>query len=189
KVRYVGVSNFKAWQLMKALALSDNYGWSRPIAAQYQHSLVVRDIEPEFVELFLGEGVGSVPWGPLGGGFLSGKYRSEERPEEGRLSTTPQEHEESWHRRAVDRNWEILQVVGEISERRQKSYAQIALNWLLSRQEVSSVIIGARTLDQLDDNLGAVGWELSADELGMLDDVSAPDWGYPYRMIMAQGAR
>ncbi|MFW6096858.1 MAG: aldo/keto reductase [Chloroflexota bacterium] len=188
KVRYIGVSNFKAWQLMKALALSDNYGWARPIAAQYQHSLVVRDIEREFVELFLREGVGSVPWGPLGGGFLSGKYRSGESPQEGRLSTAEEGHEEAWQRRDSDRNWRILEVLGEIAERRQKSYAQIALNWLLSRPEVSSVIIGARTPEQLDDNLGAVAWELSGEELDRLDEVSAPDWGYPYRMMRAEGA-
>ena len=189
KIRYIGVSNFKGWQLMKTLALSDTYGWSRPIAAQYQHSLVVRDIEPEFVDLFLGEGVGSVPWGPLGGGFLSGKYRRGQRPQEGRLSTTPEQHEEAWRRRAVARNWDILDVAGEIAERRDKSYAQVALNWLLSRPEVSSVIIGARTLEQLDENLGAVDWELSADELAALDDASTVDWPYPYRMIMSEGAR
>lgn len=189
KVRYIGISNFKAWQVMKALALSDNYGWARPIAAQYQHSLVVRDIEREYVDLFLGEGIGSVPWGPLGGGFLSGKYRSGQRPQEGRLSTAEEQHEESWQRRDIDRNWEILRVVGEIAERRQKSYAQVALNWLLSRPEVSSVILGVRTPEQLDDNLGAIDWELSAGELNRLEDVSAPDWGYPYRMMMAEGAR
>lgn len=189
KVRYIGVSNFKAWQLMKALALSDNYGWARPIAAQYQHSLVVRDIEREFVELFLSEGIGSVPWGPLGGGFLSGKYRSGERPKEGRLSTAEEGHEEAWQRRDIDRNWRILDMVGEIAERRQKSYSQVALNWLLSRPEVSSVIVGVRTPEQLEDNLGAIDWELSAEELNRLEDISEPEWGYPYRMMMAAGAR
>lgn len=189
KVRYIGISNFKAWQVMKALALSDNYGWARPVAAQYQHSLVVRDIEREYVDLFLGEGLGSVPWGPLGGGFLSGKYRSGQRPQEGRLSTAEEQHEESWQRRNTDRNWEILRVVGDIAERRQKSYAQVALNWLLSRPEVSSVILGVRTPQQLNDNLGAIDWELSAGELNRLEDVSAPDWGYPYRMMMKEGPR
>lgn len=189
KVRYIGVSNFKAWQLMKALALSDNYGWARPIAAQYQHSLVVRDIEREFVELFLSEGVGSVPWGPLGGGFLSGKYRSGQQPQEGRLSTAEEGHEEAWQRRDIDRNWRILEVVGEIAERREKSYSQVALNWLLSRPEVSSVIIGVRTPEQLADNLGSIEWELSAAELNRLEDTSEPEWGYPYRMMMAEGGR
>ncbi len=189
KVRYIGVSNFKAWQLMKALAMSDSYGWARPIAAQYQHSLVVRDIEREFVELFLSEGVGSVPWGPLGGGFLTGKYRSGARPEQGRLSTSPADNEEAWDRRATERNWNVLDAVALIAAQREKTHSQVALNWLLSRPEVSSVIIGARTMDQLEDNLGAVNWELSAEELIALDDVSAPEWGYPYRMMMAQGPR
>lgn len=189
KVRYIGISNFKAWQVMKALALSDVSGWARPIAAQYQHSLVVRDIEQEFVELFLAEGIGSVPWGPLGGGFLSGKYRRGQRPQEGRLAQAPDHEEEAWRRRATDRNWRIIDAVGEIADNRDKSYAQVALNWLLSRREVSSVIIGARTVDQLEDNLGAVGWELSGSELDVLDEVSEPEPGYPYRMIREYGAR
>lgn len=189
KVRYIGISNFKAWQAMKTLAMSDVSGWARPIAAQYQHSLVVRDIEREFVELFLAEGIGSVPWGPLGGGFLSGKYSAGQRPQEGRLATAPAEEEESWQRRATDRNWEILAAIGKIAEKREKSYPQVALNWLLSRPEVSSVIIGARTPAQLEDNLGATGWELSGAELDVLDDVSAPELGYPYRMIDEYGAR
>ena len=189
KVRYFGISNFKAWQLMKALAMSDVYGWARPIAAQYQHSLVVRDIEREFVELFLSEGVGSVPWGPLGGGFLSGKYRSGSRPQEGRLSTSPADHEEAWDRRATERNWNVLDAVSLIAGQREKSHSQVALNWLLSRPEVSSVIIGVRKVDQLEDNLGAVDWELSANELIALDEVSAPDWGYPYRMMLSEGPR
>jgi aryl-alcohol dehydrogenase-like predicted oxidoreductase len=120
---------------------------------------------------------------------LSGKYRKGQHPQGGRLSTTPDQYEESWQRRAVARNWNILDVVGDIAGRREKSYAQVALNWLLSRSEVSSVIMGARTVGQLDDNLGAVGWELSAEELSALDDVSTVDWGYPYRMIMSEGAR
>jgi aryl-alcohol dehydrogenase-like predicted oxidoreductase len=106
KVRYIGVSNFKAWQVMKALAVSDACGWARFIAAQYQYSLVVRDIEREFVSLFEAEELGQVPWGPLGGGFLSGKYRPGDRPTEGRIATTPDHTEEAWHRRgrlAVDR--------------------------------------------------------------------------------------
>jgi aryl-alcohol dehydrogenase-like predicted oxidoreductase len=102
KVRYVGVSNFKAWQVMKALAVSDVHGWARFIAAQYQYSLVVRDIEREFISLFQVEGLGLTPWGPLGGRFLSGKYRRGERPSEGRIATTPDHTEESWRRRATE---------------------------------------------------------------------------------------
>jgi aryl-alcohol dehydrogenase-like predicted oxidoreductase len=189
KVRYIGVSNFRAWQVMKGLAVSDAYGWSRFIAAQYQYSLVVRDIEREFVSLFEAEGLGQVPWGPLGGGFLSGKYRPGDRPTEGRIATTADHTEEAWHRRATERNWAIIGAAGEIAEARGKSYPQVALAWLLARPTVVAPIIGARTPEQLADNLGAVGWELTADELERLDAVSAIEGGYPYRMIDEYGTR
>lgn len=192
KVRYIGASNFKAWQLMKALCTSDGHGWARFVAAQFQHSLVVRDIEREYADLFLAEGIGSVPWGPLGGGFLSGKYRRGERPAEpgeGRLATTPAKDEEAWHRRATERNWRIIDAVGEVAEAREKSYAQVALRWLLQRPEVSSVIIGVRTPEQLEDNLGTAGWTLSPAESEKLDEAAAIEWGYPYRMMEMYGQR
>ena len=189
KVRYIGASNFKAWQLMKALAVSDAGNYARFVAAQYQHSLVVRDIEREFVDLFMDEGVGSVPWGPLGGGFLSGKYRRGDRPDGGRLSTTPDHDEEAWQRRSTEQNWNVIDALGEIASARSLSYSQVALNWLLDRSEVSSVIIGVRTPDQLDDNLGAVGWSLSEDERSRLDKASAITLGYPYRMMELYGQR
>jgi aryl-alcohol dehydrogenase-like predicted oxidoreductase len=189
KVRYIGISNFTAWQLMKTLSLADASGWARPIAAQYQHSLVVRDIEREFTDLFLAEGVGSVPWGPLGGGFLSGKYRRGERPQDGRIATTPDVAEEAWDRRATERNWNIIDAVGEVAEARDKSYPQVALRWLLDRPEVSSVILGVRTPEQLRDNLGAIGWTLQPEEKERLDSASAIEEGYPYRMIREYGER
>jgi aryl-alcohol dehydrogenase-like predicted oxidoreductase len=189
KVRYLGVSNFKAWQVMKALALSEAHGWVRFIAAQYQYSLVERDIEREFISLFETEGLGLVPWGPLGGGFLSGKYRAGERPAEGRIAETPDHDEEAWERRATERNWRIVEVVGEIAEARGKTYAQVALAWLLAQPTVVAPILGARTPEQLADNLGAVGWELDADELAKLDEASAIEEGYPYRLIGMYGAR
>jgi aryl-alcohol dehydrogenase-like predicted oxidoreductase len=189
KVRYVGVSNFKAWQVMKALAISDAHGWARFIAAQYQYSLVVRDVEREFVSLFEAEGLGLVPWGPLGGGFLSGKYRPGDRPTEGRIAIMPDRTEEAWHRRATERNWAIVDAVGEIADVRGKTYAQVALAWLLARPTVVAPIVGARTPEQLADNLGAVGWELTPQELDRLSAVSAVEAGYPYRMMREYGAR
>ena len=189
KVGYIGVSNFKAWQLMKALAISDSHGLSRFVAAQYQHSLVVRDIEREFVDLFVSEGLGSVPWGPLGGGFLSGKYRRGQAPDEGRLASQAEQDEEAWSRRSTDQNWAIIEAMGQIAEAAGKSYSQIALNWLLGRAEVSSVIIGVRTLEQLDDNLAATGWQLAEDQRAELDLVSAIKPGYPYRMMALYGQR
>jgi aryl-alcohol dehydrogenase-like predicted oxidoreductase len=189
KVRYIGVSNFKAWQVMKGLAISEAHSWVRFIAAQYQYSLVVRDIELEYTSLFESEGLGLVPWGPLGGGFLSGKYRRGERPDAGRISTTPEGHEEAWHRRATDRNWRIVDAVDQIAAARNRSHAQVALAWLLAQPAVVAPIVGARTPEQLTDNLDAVGWRLTGEELSELDEASAIKEGYPYRMIRIDGAR
>lgn len=186
KIRYIGVSNFKAWQLMKALGLSDQHGWARFVAAQYQYSLVVRDIEAEFLDLCQSEGVGLVPWGPLGGGFLSGKYQRDNpptAPDQGRLATEPDEHEESWIRRSTERNWRLLDVMNDIIQDYSFTHSQIALAWLLTRSGVSSVIVGVRTLQQLEDNLGALEVILPQDEITRLDEVSAIEEGYPYRFI------
>jgi aryl-alcohol dehydrogenase-like predicted oxidoreductase len=185
KVRYVGVSNFKAWQVMKALALSDQHGWPRFIAAQYQYSLVVRDIEPEFADLLVSEGVGLVPWGPLGGGFLSGKYRRGERPAThvGRIATTPDEWEESWTRRSNERNWEIIDIVGAVAARTGVSASQVALAWLLTRPSVASVVVGVRTATHLSDNLGALDVPLIPADIAVLDKVSESPQPYPYRSI------
>jgi aryl-alcohol dehydrogenase-like predicted oxidoreductase len=125
-----------------------------------------------------------MPWGPLGGGFLSGKYRRDERPpESSRIAGAPDEFEEAWARRAVERNWRTLDVVGEISGTTGKSYPQIALNWLLRQQGVTAPIIGVRTPDQLEDNLGAIGWELDEEQVRRLSEASALEEVYPYRMI------
>ncbi len=193
KVRYIGVSNFKAWQLMKALGLSEQHGWVRVVAAQYQYSLVVRDIEAEFIDLCLSEGVGLVPWGPLGGGFLSGKYSREQRPSDasvGRLATTPDYDEEAWVRRATERNWNIIAVLDDIiSNYAGLTHSQVALAWLLAQPAVASVVIGARTLEQLEDNLAAVNVDLPPDELARLTQVSQPTEGYPYRFLRQYGGR
>lgn len=183
KVRYVGVSNLTAWQAMKALGLADRYGWARPVAAQYQYSLVKRDVEYEFTGLCQSEGVGLVPWGPLGGGFLTGKYMPGERPETGRIATTDDAYEEAWHRRATDRNWRIVDAVGEIAEARGATQPQVALAWLRAQPAVCSVVLGARTMAQLDDNLGAAALDLTDDERSRLDAVSALPELYPYHMI------
>lgn len=193
KVRYIGVSNFKAWQLMKALAVSDAGGWARFVAAQYQYSLVVRDIEREFLDLCAGEGVDLIPWGPLGGGFLSGKYRPGQppaSPDDGRLATTPDHDEEAWSRRATGKNWQILREIDEvISNHPGATASQVALAWLLSRPTVASVVLGVRTLAQLEDNLGAAELRLSDDELATLDAASALEDGYPYRFLRLYGIR
>ncbi len=189
KIRYIGVSNFKAWQLMKALSVSEAHCWVKFIVGQYQYSLVVRDIEYEFMDLFASEGVSITPWGPLGGGFLSGKYRRGERPDGGRIAIMPDHTEEAWDRRNNDRNWAIIDAVGQIADARGASYPQIALAWLRAQPLVSSVILGARTLEQFEDNMKSAEIDLTADELARLNEVSALPDVYPYRMIEAYGRK
>ena len=184
KVRYIGVSNFTAWQIMKSVGLSDALGLERFVCLQPQYSLIERNVEYEILPACLEEGLGVIPWSPLGGGFLSGKYRRDERPpENSRIAGAEESMEEHWDRRATERNWNVLDVVGEISESTGKSYAQISLNWLLRQPAVTAPIIGARTLEQLDDNLGAAGWELDKDQTNRLSEAGALEDTYPYRFI------
>ena len=184
KVRYIGVSNFTGWQLMKALGVSELKGFERFVSLQPQYSLVERNIEREVLPVCREEGLGVIPWSPLGGGFLSGKYRRGEKPpEDSRIAGASEAMEEAWARRATERNWLTLDVIDEISEETGKSYAQISLNWLLRQEDVTAPIIGARRLDQLEDNLQATGWELSAEQVGHLSEASALEDVYPYRMI------
>ncbi|MEM7345481.1 MAG: aldo/keto reductase [Chloroflexota bacterium] len=185
KVRYIGVSNFKAWQIMKALGVSDRNGYHRFVAAQYQYSLVKRDIEYEFTDLCLTEGIGLLPWGPLGGGFLSGKYTRNQRPTDetaGRIATADGSVEEAWQRRNTERNWRIVDAVDDIAQAREATQAQVALAWLRAQSAVASVIIGARTMSQLEDNLGAATINLTTEELQKLDTVSVLPELYPYTM-------
>jgi len=182
KVRYIGVSNFTGWQLMRSLAVSESHGFERFVCLQPQYSLVERNIEREILPVCLEEGLGVIPWSPLGGGFLSGKYRRGEEPPRGsRISEAVESMEEYWDRRATERNWAVLDVVGEISEATGKSYAQVSLNWLLRQPVVTAPIVGARTVEQLEDNLGASGWELDDDQMNRLSEAGAPEDTYPYR--------
>ena len=186
KVRYIGVSNFAAWQTMKALGLSDGKGWVRFVGAQYQYSLVVRDVETELTPLCLAEGLSLVPWGPLGGGFLSGKYKAGNRPgaSEGRIGSTPDEWEESWARRATAANWRTLAAVEAVADAHPGvTPAQVSLAWLLAQPAVASVVIGARTTEQLASNLAATAVTLTAEELATLDAVSKPPVPYPARAV------
>jgi Predicted oxidoreductases (related to aryl-alcohol dehydrogenases) len=177
KARYVGVSNFSGWQLMKSLAVSDRHGWARYVAHQVYYSLVGRDYEWELMPLGLSEGVGALVWSPLGWGRLTGRIRrGAPIPEGSRLHATaeygPPVDEERLYR-VVD----ALEVVaGETG----KSVPQVAIAWLLSRPGISSVIIGARNEEQLRQNLGAVGWTLTADQIARLDGASAVEAAYPY---------
>src|SRR5215208_2498908 len=183
KVRYIGASNFTGWQLMRSLQISEKYGFEQFVCLQPQYSLVERNIEREILPICLEEGLGVIPWSPLGGGFLSGKYRRGEEPPEGsRISEAVESMEEYWDRRATERNWRVLDVIGRISEETGKSYAQISLNWLLRQPAVTAPILGVRTMDQLEDNLGAAGWRLD-EQVDELSEASGLEDVYPYRFI------
>ena len=184
KVRYIGVSNFTGWQLMESVCVSGAHSFERFVCLQPQYSLVERNIEREILPVCGHAGLGVIPWSPLGGGFLSGKYRRGEEPPQGsRISEAVESMEEYWDRRATERNWRVLDVVGRISEETGKSYAQIALNWLLAQPAVTAPILGVRNMDQLEDNLGAVGWRLTEDLVDELSEASALEDIYPYRFI------
>lgn len=188
KVRYIGISNFKAWQLMKAQGLTQQLNTNCFVASQYQYSLVKRDMEYEFFDLLESEGLGLLPWGPLGGGFLTGKY-SKDQPTSGRIATTSKETEESWERRNTAKNWAIIDKVKNLAEKYEATPSQISIAWILSKKVVSSVILGVRTHEQLLDNLEAKHLILSKADLAELDKVSSLPELYPYRMIEEYGDR
>lgn len=176
KVRYVGASNFAGWQLMKALATADRRGWTRHVAHQVYYSLIGRDYEWELMPLGLDQGVGAVVWSPLGWGRLTGKLRRGAPLPDGRLAQTAQ-----WGPPADDeRLFRVVDVLDEISAETGRTVPQVAINWLLGRPTVATVVIGARTEAQLRDNLGAVGWSLSPDQVRRLDAASYVEPPYPY---------
>jgi aryl-alcohol dehydrogenase-like predicted oxidoreductase len=177
KVRYVGCSNYTGWQLMKALGLSERLRLERFVSQQIHYSLQAREAEYELIPAGLDAGVGVMVWSPLAGGLLSGKYRRGEQGPEGARQLT------DWDEPPVrdpDALHDVVDVLVEIAEDRGVSAAQVALAWLLGRPGVSTVVIGARTDEQLADNLAAAGLELSGDERGRLDEVSAPPLLYPH---------
>lgn len=190
KARYIGVSNFAAWQAMKALGISERQGFVRFVAAQYQYSLVMRDIESEVAGLCRSEGLGIVPWGPLGGGFLSGKYRSDARPTaaDGRIGGTPDAWEESWARRATEANWKTLAAVEDVTKSHDGATpSQVSIAWLLAQPAVASVVLGARTAEQLEANLAAAELTLMPAEIAHLTSVSQPPAPYPARAVNENG--
>ncbi|PNR92522.1 aldo/keto reductase [Petrotoga sp. 9PWA.NaAc.5.4] len=186
-VRYIGISNFSGWQIEKALKVSEVNRYEKIISAQMQYSLVVRDIEMEVMPVCNAEGISLVAWGPLGGGFLSGKYKAGEKPKEGRIAVAENDWEESWDKRATEKNFKILEKLEGIAKARNKTVAQISLNWIISRNVIP--ILGIRTLKQIEDNMGAVGWELTQDELNELNSISEPEERYPYRFIKSANKR
>lgn len=185
KVRYVGVSNFSGWQIMKSLAVADRHGWPRYVANQVYYSLVGRDYEWDLMPLGQDQGLGALVWSPLGWGRLTGKIRrGKPLPEGSRL------HETAGFGPPVDDEhlYRVVDALDAVANETGRTVAQIALNWLLQRPTVSSVIIGARTEDQLRQNLGAVGWSLTAEQSETLDKASAAAAPYPHFPYRRQDA-
>ncbi|MFB9236829.1 aldo/keto reductase [Plantactinospora siamensis] len=183
KIRYAGVSNFTGWQLQKAALLTAHRGLSPIVTLQPQYNLLVRDIEFELVPVCQNEGIGILPWSPLGGGWLTGKYRRDSAPSGAtRLGENPDRGVEAYAgRNAEERTWRVLDEVGRIAEAHGVTMAAVALAWLTDRPAVTSVILGARTLEQLDQNLDAADLRLDDAEIGRLDEASAPAVAdYPY---------
>ena len=180
KVRYIGCSNFGAWQLAKALGVSALHGYARFDCLQPQYSLVCRPIEREILPLCRAEGVGVIAWSPLGGGFLSGKYRSgEAAPQASRLADSDPSMRSWVERLFTERNYQILRAAEEASVRLGKTLSQVAIAWLLAMPGVTSAIIGARNLAQLQENMGAGGWDFPPEEWKKLDEASALPVEYP----------
>ena len=180
KVRYVGASNFAGWQLMKALAISDTQHLERFITLQAFYSLIARDLENELVPLSLDQHLGILPWSPLGGGFLTGKYRRGKlRPEGARRSNPTAQFLQFDEGKGFD-------IVDELEKTARKygaTITQAALNYLLRKPGVTSVIVGARNKEQLTDNLKTVDWEIAAEEVARLDTLTTPPRVYPYWML------
>ena len=183
--RYAGWSNVTGWQLQRIVDRCAAAGWSPPVSVQPQYNLLDRTIELEVMPATLAAGLGILPWSPLGGGWLTGKYRSDQRPSgETRLGEDPNRGVEAYDRRNVDRTWEILGVVEDIAGARGVSMAQVAIAWVRDRPGVSSVLLGARTVEQLADTLAAAELTLTSEEERALTTVSAPGIpDYPYGMV------
>ena len=183
KVQYLGVSNFIGWQLQKAVLLTRHLGLAPIVTLQPQYNLLQRGIELELTHVCVNEHVGILPWSPLGGGWLTGKYQRDVPPSGStRLGEDPDRGMEAYSRRNFEqRTWRVIDAVRSVAGARGVSMAQVALAWLVDRPAVTSVVLGARTVQQLDDNLGAAGLHLSAEEAAALDQASAPILDdYPY---------
>ncbi|WP_321953474.1 aldo/keto reductase [Paraburkholderia bannensis] len=181
-VRYVGVSNWAAWQIMKALGIAHHHGLARFESLQAYYTIAGRDLEREIVPMLASEGVGLMVWSPLAGGLLSGKYGRDQQGEAGSRRTTfdfpPVERERAWN---------CIDAMRPIAQKKGVSVAQIALAWLLHQRAVTTVIVGAKRVDQLDDNIAATKVKLTTEELAILDDVSGLPAEYPGWMLARQG--
>lgn len=187
KVRYIGFSNLIGWQLQKAISITEQMGWAPLVSLQPQYNLLCRETEWELLQVCKNEGLAVLPWSPLKGGWLSGKFTREatKTPEAG--SRVDWAQKVGWEQTDFeslnnDHTWRVIDKVKEVAAQVNKTPAQVALRWLLEKPVVTSPIIGARTLAHLEDNLGATGWSLTAEQLKALDDVSEIKAPYPWGM-------
>jgi aryl-alcohol dehydrogenase-like predicted oxidoreductase len=186
KVRYIGASNFSGWQLQKAVDLSRQHGLEQFVSLQPLYNLLDRELEWELLPLCLNEGLATMIWSPLRGGWLSGKYSQdmEAPPEDTRVKkASEQGWSESWNAYANERTWRILDALRNIANELDRSVAQISLRWLMQRPGVTVPIIGASKMRHLKDNLGAADFELSEEHMATLNEVSEPNYPYPYGFI------
>ncbi len=183
KMRYLGASNVAGWQLQKAIDLSRQMGWEPFSCLQPLYNLLDRSIEWELLPVCENEGVGVIPWSPLRGGWLTGKYRREMQmpPDNTRIREAEDNGwSERWSVYNTERTWNVLDALAAVSASVDKSCAQVALNWLLQRPGVTAPIIGARNLSQLEDNLGSTGWSLEPEHIERLERASQVSLPYPY---------
>ena len=186
KVRALGASNFPAWLLAWSVAVQDREGWAPFVSLQPQYSLVERSAELDLLPFCRAAGLGVLPWGPLGAGFLTGRYTRERMPPDGRVVRAGDELEESAARRAVERNFRVVDVATEIAARHGRPIAQVALAWLLGEPGVTAPIVGPRTLAQLDGLLGATTLTLDDEERQRLAEPAPPPDVWPHRMLRGQ---
>jgi aryl-alcohol dehydrogenase-like predicted oxidoreductase len=186
KVRALGASNYPAWLLAWAVALQDRNGWSPFVSTQPQYSLVERTIEIDLLPFTRAAGLGVLPWGPLGAGFLSGRHRRGELAAGTRMANAPDDLEEAPHRRAIERNYEVVEEASAIAEAHGATVPQVAIAWLMGVEGVTAPLIGARTLAHLEDLLGAVELELTEEERARLEAPAPPPPTTPHRMLREQ---
>lgn len=182
-VRYIGASNFKGWQLQKAIDLSKQHGFEAFVCLQPQYNLLCRATEYELIDVCENEGIGVIPWSPLRGGWLSGKFTRDMAapPSNTRIATAEKEGwGESWSRYNNEYTWGVLDTLYDVAREAEKTPAQTAINWLLQSRGVTAPIIGARTIEQLETNLGASGWALNHDQMDRLNKASDLFVSYPY---------
>ncbi len=179
-IRYVGISNYRGWQFEKALQLCRNKGWHEPVSIQSHYNILVRATEYEILPMALAENIAVMPWSPLAGGILTGKYKSGVTNAPAGTRVGDSSSKEYYSRYENERTARVLLELAKISKETGKTMAEIALNWVLCNPAVTSPIIGARTIEQLDDNLGSEGWKLTSEQIDAINDASNMEVTYPY---------